>query len=157
MSIKAQCPSCHKTFSVKDQFVGKRIKCPACAEPFECGAAGTLKSLWRTPTPWVVGAACACAVLVAVVVFTRSKVTQANFERVQNGMSLKEVESLLGPGTEVPLHPSVAKQKNYPKSATYVRWLRTDKDGYPEIVFLVAFDDGKVIGKGGLEGKPDKK
>ncbi|HMP79707.1 MAG TPA: hypothetical protein PKD54_09670 [Pirellulaceae bacterium] len=33
MSIKAKCGHCQSSFSVRDEFAGKRVKCPQCAEP----------------------------------------------------------------------------------------------------------------------------
>lgn len=33
MAIKAQCGSCGTSFSAKDEFAGKRVKCPKCSQP----------------------------------------------------------------------------------------------------------------------------
>lgn len=43
MPIAVTCPSCSATFNVKDEYAGKRAKCPTCAEPLTVpgGAAPT--------------------------------------------------------------------------------------------------------------------
>lgn len=33
MSIKAQCGQCQASFGVRDEFAGKRVKCPKCSQP----------------------------------------------------------------------------------------------------------------------------
>ncbi|GEM_PF-4322847 len=37
MSIKTHCPHCKKTFSLRDEMAGKRIKCPRCDKPYAVG------------------------------------------------------------------------------------------------------------------------
>lgn len=44
MPISVTCPSCSATFSVKDEYAGKRAKCPTCAEPLTVPGGGA-------PTP----------------------------------------------------------------------------------------------------------
>jgi predicted Zn finger-like uncharacterized protein len=34
VSIPTSCPSCHQTFRVVDDAIGKKVKCPACAHLF---------------------------------------------------------------------------------------------------------------------------
>jgi hypothetical protein len=35
MSIHVSCPACRKTLNVPDHLLGKRVKCPECATPFD--------------------------------------------------------------------------------------------------------------------------
>lgn len=45
MPIKVQCESCNKKFAVKDEFAGKRVRCPDCREVVKIpGTAGTAAS-----------------------------------------------------------------------------------------------------------------
>ncbi len=90
--------------------------------------------------------ATACVLLVALA-GCESKVTQANFDQITNGMTLGEVEKLLGSGTldEQPAGVNISAGgvgdgAKASKDQVYM-W----KDGSAQVV--VTFTDGKVVQK----------
>jgi hypothetical protein len=40
MSIRLQCPGCHKTLTIPDKYAGRSSKCPGCSTPIDIPAAG---------------------------------------------------------------------------------------------------------------------
>jgi Zn finger protein HypA/HybF involved in hydrogenase expression len=43
VAVTISCPSCKKTFKGKEELEGKKIRCPACGEPFQVRMGETLK------------------------------------------------------------------------------------------------------------------
>jgi hypothetical protein len=55
MSIPVVCPSCQSSMKVKDEFAGKRAKCPQCGEPLTVPAiAATPAKMPKRPRPEVI-------------------------------------------------------------------------------------------------------
>jgi hypothetical protein len=77
-----------------------------------------------------------------------SKISEANYYRVQYGMTEDEVEDLLGPAHETVVVASTSQAATTSPAARKIRsWTR---DG---LVIRVAFDDGVVSGRS-AEGIP---
>lgn len=73
-----------------------------------------------------------------------SKISQANYYRVQYGMTEKEVEDLLGPAHDEKAVPPAASQAaaTRPLQRKVKTWTR---DG---LTIRVEFEDGVVVGRG---------
>lgn len=51
MPISARCPKCSAAFRVKDEYAGKRTKCPKCGGPMSIPAANPLADTIKMPSP----------------------------------------------------------------------------------------------------------
>jgi tRNA A-37 threonylcarbamoyl transferase component Bud32 len=72
-----------------------------------------------------------------VYILIPSGITEGNFDKIENGMSEEQVESILGPGQEIPNMDPTAKDVKG-KSSKLKRWQRGG------IRIVVIFSDGKV-------------
>src|SRR5215510_11673694 len=43
MAISVVCDNCGKRLNVKDELVGKKVKCPGCKNPFTASPSGAIK------------------------------------------------------------------------------------------------------------------
>lgn len=50
MPVQAKCDACQKTFTLKDEFAGKKIRCPACKEVIQVPQAGSGAGAGATAT-----------------------------------------------------------------------------------------------------------
>jgi hypothetical protein len=72
-----------------------------------------------------------------------------NYKKLQEGMTLEEVEAILGPGGEETDDPRLLSAqrevKKLPASAKWRKWKLPGND--EEVYIAVAFDGGKVVSK----------
>src|SRR5205807_711180 len=109
MPVRVSCPSCSVTLNVKDELVGKTVKCPKCGTPFPITAAAPPEPPAAPPPPP------APAPRAAQDDDDRAddkppklpsapfdfRVSQSTYDRLRPGMSRAEVEELLGAGRAV--------------------------------------------------------
>lgn len=82
MGIRFPCPNCQKTLVAPDGTSGAQLACPACKQPL------------KVPEPVL-------EVVPADEPFTgKPGITKENFERVRVGMTLPQVEAILGKGKQ---------------------------------------------------------
>jgi hypothetical protein len=94
------------------------------------------------------GLAVLCALCLALTGCNESKVTKANFDKIKNGMTLKEVQAILGEGSRQGDGSLVANQVGVdlsggapPSSTTDYVW----ENGKKKITITFSMD--KVVGK----------
>jgi hypothetical protein len=98
---------------------------------------------------WVLAAGffCLTAVLAWLQLQPSPKASPDNFAKVKQGMTLRQVEGILGPGKAgySPFFDAEGSNKpSIPENAVWKQW--SYDSGTSEIVFYVAFADDKVVG-----------
>lgn len=86
---------------------------------------------------------CTLVLLAAASIGCAKKVTRENYDRIQPGMSLKEVQRILGPGEKVT--GAGVKVGDLDISGDVYAWRQDNGEQVGEIV--VTFKDGKVVAK----------
>lgn len=76
-----------------------------------------------------------------------SKINPAGYEKIQNGMTLAEVEAILGPAGDDSTDPLLAEAQKRAKVADSVKWKKWPRPGDKDRFIAVAFDEGKVVTK----------
>lgn len=76
-----------------------------------------------------------------------SKFNPASYDKIHNGMSLAEVEAILGPAGDDTTEPLLVEAQKRAKVAESVKWKKWPRPGDKERFIAVAFDEGKVVTK----------
>ena len=76
-----------------------------------------------------------------------TKVTVENYDKIQNGMTLKEVEAILGPAGEDATDGVLLAAQKQAKLPDSTKWKKWQAPGNEIRLIGVAFDDGKVVSK----------
>jgi hypothetical protein len=120
MAIALACPTCRAEFKVRDALAGRQIKCPGCSMIVLVPARGHDDQTEARPPKksgmnmaLLIGLGIGCGALFLLLLTCgigagviwylgrselNSNVTQANYDKLQPGMTLAQVEAILGPG-----------------------------------------------------------
>ncbi len=146
MSVRVVCPHCKKPQNFDDSLAGTATPCDSCGELVQVPLTEEAKSgrrksggvpLWANVAACIGGVVLIAAIVWLLLGAFRSSVTMENFQKLKEGMTEAEVQSILG----APNRGKKTMTSQIPGREKADYWVWTDGPKTITVIFV----DGKAV------------